>query len=302
MTGVISTGSHPKDLWPGVAAFFGAKYDEHPTEYTSLFEVKTSRQAWEEYVHYTGFGLVPVKPEGSNVTYASHNQQYTSRFTNVAYGMGYVVTREELDDNLYESVSTGRAESLAFSLRQTEENVGANVFNRAFDSNYTGGDSVELLSPSHTSPAGNWSNHLTTAADMSEASVEDLAVQMMDATDAKGLKVSLRPTCLVIPTALTFEAERIFKSQLQSGTANNDVNALRTHGTIPKIVVNHYLTDPDAWFIKSNAPKGLVWWDRQTMEFTKDQEFDSENAKAKVFRRFVPGWGDPRTLWGSPGA
>lgn len=299
---VIATGNHPKALWPGIASWFGAKYNEHGKEYTKLFEMRSSNKSYEELVQQTGFGLAPVKPEGSSTQYDSHAQGYVARGVNVAYSLGYIVTREELKDNLYREVSMRRAGSLAFSMAQTRENVGANIYNRAFNASYTGGDGKELLATDHPTNAGNQSNELATAADLSEASIEDLAIQIMDATDSKGLKISLMPKCLVVPTALVYDAERILKSQLRSGTADNDVNALRAMGTIPEVVVNHYLTDSDAWFIKTNAPDGLVWYDREAVEFTKDSDFDTDNAKAKGYMRFVPFWGDWRGLYGSPGA
>lgn len=299
---VIATGNHPKALWPGIASWFGAKYNEHGKEYTKLFEMRSSNKSYEELVQQTGFGLAPVKPEGSSTQYDSHAQGYVARGVNVAYSLGYIVTREELKDNLYREVSMRRAGSLAFSMAQTRENVGANIYNRAFNASYTGGDGKELLATDHPTNAGNQSNELATAADLSEAAIEDLAIQIMDATDSKGLKISLMPKSMIVPTALVYDAERILKSQLRSGTADNDVNALRAMGTIPEVVVNHYLTDSDAWFIRTNAPDGLVWYDREAVEFTKDSDFDTDNAKAKGYMRFVPFWGDWRGLYGSPGA
>ncbi len=299
---VIATGNHPKSLWPGVHAWFGAKYDEHPAEYTDIFEVKTSNKNYEELVEQTGFGLAPVKPEGASTAYDSHSQGIISRGTNVAYSLGYIVTREELADNLYKEVSMQRAASLAYSMAQTRENVGANVLNRAFNSSYTGGDGVELLSDAHPSLAGNQSNELATPADLSEASLEDLTIQIMDAVNSRGLKISLMPKKLIIPTALVYDAHRILRSTQQSGTANNDVNALRSLSVIPEICVNHYLTDSNAFFVKTNAPSGLCWFDREPVQFTKDTDFDTDNAKAKAYMRFVAFWGDWRTMYGSEGA
>lgn len=299
---VITTGSHPKALWPGVYAWFGAKYDEHPQEYTKLFDIKSSSKNYEELVEQTGFGLAPVKAEGASTAYDSHAQGVTARGTNVAYSLGYIVTREELADNLYKDVSMQRAASLAFSMAQTRENVGANIYNRAFNSSYTGGDAKELCATDHPSLAGNQSNELATAADLSEASLEDLTIQIMDAVNSKGLKISLQPKSLIVPTALVYDAQRILKSVQRSGTADNDVNALNSLNVIPEVHVNHYLTDSDAWFIRTNAPSGLCWFDREPVQFTKDEDFDTDNAKAKAYMRFIPFWGDWRGVYGTPGA
>ena len=299
---VITSGAHPKALWPGVYAWFGAKYAEHPKEYTKLFDMHTSNKKYEELVEQTGFGLAPVKAEGSSTAYDSHAQGVTSRGTNVAYSLGYIVTREEKADNLYEEVSRQRAASLAFSMAQTRENVGANVYNRAFNSSYTGGDGKELCATDHGSLAGNQSNELATAADLSESSLEDLTIQIMDAKNSKGLKISLQPKSLIVPTALVYDAQRILKSVQRVDTANNDLNALNSLNVIPEVHVNHYLTDSDAWFIRTNAPSGMCWFDREGVQFSKDEDFDTDNAKAKAYMRFVAFWGDWRGVYGTPGA
>ena len=299
---LIATGNHPKALWPGVYGWFGAEYESHEKQYTKLFETKTSTKNFEELVQQTGFGLAPVKPEGASTAYDSHSQGYVARGTNVPYSLGYIVTREELADNLYADVSMRRAGSLAFSMAQTRENVGANVYNRVITSGFNGGDGVPLGSTSHPSVSGNQSNILATPADLSEASAEDLTIQIMDAVDPKGLKISLRPKRLIIPTATVYDAQRIFKSVLRVGTADNDTNALRLLGAIPEIVVNNYFTDSDAWFIRTTAPSSLCWFDRELPQFTKDEDFDTDNAKAKGYMRFIPFWGDWRGLYSSSGA
>ena len=300
--GTITTGSHPKALWPGVAAWFGAKYAEHGNQNSKLFSFKTSNKNYEELVEQTGFGIAPVKGEGSSVAYDSHAQGITSRGTNVAYALGYIVTREEKADNLYEEVSMQRAASLAFSMATTRNIVGANVYNRAFNSSYAHGDTKELLATDHGSLTGDQSNELATAADLSEAALEDLTIQIMDAKNSKGLQIALQPQRLIIPTALTYEAQRILKSVGRSSSADNDLNALGSMGVIPEIVVNNYLTDSDAWFIRTNAPSGMCWFDREAVQFSKDEDFDTDNAKAKAYMRFTPLVGDWRGLYGSPGA
>jgi hypothetical protein len=299
---VITSGAHPKAVWPGVHAWFGAKYAEHGDQNAKLFDVKSSTQKYEELVEQTGFGVAPVKAEGSSTAYDSHAQGITSRGTNVAYSLGYIVTKEEKADNLYEAVSMQRAASLAFSMATTRNIVGANVYNRAFTAGYTGGDGVVLGSAAHPSLAGNQSNILATAADLSEAALEDMTIQIMDAKNSKGLQIALQPKTLIIPTALVYEAQRILKSLGRSGTADNDLNALNSLSVIPEVVVNNYLTDSDAWFIRTNAPSGMCWFDREPVQFTKDEDFDTDNAKAKAYMRFVPFWGDWRGVYATPGA
>lgn len=303
MAGVITTGNHPKALWPGIKAWYGRNYDEHDEEWSKCFTIEGSEKNYEEDVEATGFGLAPVKSQGSSVQYDSETQGDVSRYTHVAYALGYIVTREELDDNLYEMVSKRRAQALAFSMRQTKENVHANIFNRAFNSSYTGGDGKELLATDHPTKDGTQSNELSTAADLSEASLEDLIIQIMGAKNSRGLKISLMPKALLVPRQLWFEANRIMKSTLQNDTANNAVNVLKATNAIPEgVYVNHYFTDADAWFVKTNAPRGLMHFDRVANEFSTDNDFDTLNAKAKAYERYSAGWTDFRGLYGSPGA
>src|SRR3990167_4389842 len=299
----ITTGSHPKALWPGINAWFGTSYNEHPTEYTEIFKVETSEKNYEEDVLVTGFGLAPVKNEGSPYSYDSESQGFTKRYKHVPYGLGYIVTREELADNLYEKVSKRRAARLAFSMRQTRETVGANILNRGFNSTYTGGDGVELLATTHPSLNGNWANELSTAADLSEASLEDLLIIIAQATNEKGHKIALRGMKVIVHPNDMFEIERILHANLRVGTANNDPNAIKNMGLLPEgYVVSHHVTDTDAWFVKTDCPDGLTWWDRDSVEFKQDNDLDTDNAKAKSYMRFSVGWSDPRSLYGSPGA
>lgn len=299
MAGTITRGNHPKALWPGVYDWFGAVYDAHSPEWSLLFTVKSSSQAYEEEVEHTSFGLAPQKPEGQSVIYDSHTQGYVSRYQHFAYGLGYIVTREELADNLYAKVAMSRAQSLAFSMSQTRENVASNVYNRAFNASFAGGDGKELIATDHPSLAGDWSNELSTAAQLSEAAIEDMAIQIMNATNSRGLKISLRPSSMIVPTQLYFEACRILESALQNDTANNALNALKAKSVIPAVHVNHYLTDANNWFIRTNAPNGMQWFDREGVEFDKDEDFDTDNAKAKGYMRFSAGWTDPRGIYGS---
>lgn len=300
---VINTGSHPLALWPGISKWWGREYNKHVSEYDQIFEMVTSDKAWERDAEVTGFGLAPVKSEGASVRYGSESQGTVTDYINVAYALGYIVTREEIDDNLYEIVSRRRSQALAFSMNQTKEIVAANVLNNGFDSNFVGGDGKELFATDHPTVDGTQSNELAVAADLSEASLEDLFVQIMNATNSRGLNINLMGECLIVPPSLVFEAERIIKSPLQNDTANNALNAVYSMGLLPKgIKVNHYLDDPDAWFVKTNALRGLMGFQRRPIEFTQDNDFDTDNAKAKCYERYAFKWTDFRGIYGSPGA
>jgi hypothetical protein len=298
----ITTGAHPKALWPGVEAWFGAKYNEHPLECVDLFDVSNSKQAYEENVEATSFALAPVKAEGAGIAYDSHSQGVVARYTAIAYALGYIVTKEEIDDNLYKSKAFDRAESLAFSMRQTKENVGANVYNRAFDNTYLGADGLELISTAHTmANGGTFANEPNSAVDFSQAALEDMLILIAGATNSRGLKISLIGECIVIPRQLQFEVERVLTSQLQSNTAENAKNVVQN--ILPKgVKLNHYLTDADAWFIRTNAPRGMRNFNRQSVEFERDTDFDTKNARASAYERYSFGWTDPRGIYGSPGA
>lgn len=299
---VITTGNHPKALWPGVYDFWGLKYNEHPLEVTDLFDTKTSDKSYEELVQSTSFGLAPQKPQGGAVVYDSHQQGYLTRSTHIVYGLGYIVTKEEIEDNLYEDVSMKRAEALAFSMRQTKETVGANVYNRAFNASYTFGDGVELCSTVHpNSTGGTWSNELAVAAALSETSIEDLLIQIAGATNDRGLKISLTGVSLHVPRQLWFEANRIMKSVLQNDTANNATNVLKMTNALPSgIKMNHYFDDANNWFIRTNVPSsGMCLFNRRSIDFTRDNDFNTDNAKAKSTERYSFTVGDPRALYGS---
>jgi phage major head subunit gpT-like protein len=299
MAGVITTGNHPKALWPGMHAFFGASYKEHPEEFREIFSVEKSSKNYEEDAALTGFGLAPTKTEAGAISYDSETQGFTKRYTHVVYGLGITVSEEEIEDNQYEIVSRKRIKRLAFSMRQTKEIVSANVLNRATTTGYNGGDGGVLLSTAHTSTNGNWSNTLSTAADLSEASLEDLVIQIGQAVNDRGLNIALKPTKLIIPINLMFDAKRILKSELQSSSASNDINAIKG---MFDFTVNHYLTDTDAWFLKTDAPNGLTMFDRRALSYQMDNDFDTGNAKSKATMRFSVGWTDAHGVYGSVGA
>jgi len=303
MAGVITRSNHPSALWPGVFAWFGQKYNEHPMECKLVFDEAKSGKHYEELVETTGFGLAPIKPEGAAIQYDSDQEGYKSRFTHDVYANGYVVTREEMEDNQYMGKSKQRAGALAFGMRQTKEIVHANVFNRAFDNAYAYGDGVSLCNLSHPTLDGTQSNTLTVAADLSEASLEQMLIDIKKSANSRGLKISIKGQKLIVPDELQFVAERIIKSNLRVGTDLNDVNAVKSMGLLRSgIMVYTYLSDPDAWFIQTDAPEGFKTLQRRGIEFRQDNDFDTENAKAKCTERYTPAVGDWRAVWGSPGA
>lgn len=305
MVGVITTGSAPKTLWPGVYAFWGQKYNEHGLLCKELFETKNSTKAYEEMPELIGFGLAPIKEQGTSTQYASWSQGIVPRFTNKAYSLGFIVTREELADNQYEKVVMDRTERLAFSMRTTKEIVAANIYNRSSNSSFlmTGGDGVELLSTAHPTDSGNQSNTLAVAADLSEAALEDLLIQIGNIEDAAGLKINARATKLIVSTFDMFNAERILGSALQNDSANNAINAVRSKGAVSGgYVSNTYLTDTDAWFLRTDVPSGMCQFEREAIDFSDDNDFDTDNKKYKAYERYEFGWSDFRGLFGSPGA
>jgi hypothetical protein len=300
--GVITTGAHPKALWPGIKAWFGRQYAEHAEQYPDCFDVVTSDKAYEEEVEISGFGVLREKDQGSATTFDSEVQGSISRYTHIAYSSGYIVTFEELRDDLYEVVSKRRASALAFAGRQTEEIVAASVYNNAFTSGYNGGDGTTLISTAHPTLTGNQSNKLAQSADISELAIEDLVVQIMQATDYRGNKISLIPQSLVISPAQIFDANRILHSILQNNTANNAINVIRAMGLFPKgIVTNNYFTSSVNWFIRTDAPYGMQFMWRDRPMFDTDNEFDTKNAKAMLYMRFSAYWTDFRGLYGAQG-
>jgi hypothetical protein len=305
MAGVINTGTHPKLLWPGVRTVWGQVYNAHPTEYTDLYEVNNSTRAYEEDVQVTGFGLATVKGQGAPVQYDSEQQGFINRYTHVAYGLGYIVTFEELQDNQYKEVATRRAKANAFSVNQTIETVGAFLYNNAFSTTYFEmPDGQPLISTAHKNASGGtFSNRLTTDADLSEASLEDLNIQIMGMTQDRGLLIAAMPQTLHISKDEFYNAHRILDSVLQSNTNNNAINVLKATNAYPGgIKLNHYFTDSDAWFVRTNIPNGMNFFWRNKPALEQDNDFDTKNAKAACYMRFSLGCTDPRGIFGTPGA
>ncbi len=300
----ITTGSFSKALWPGINSWYGEGYDEYPVEWDRMFEKETSRKNYEEDVLVTSFGYAVQKPEGSAITYDTQRQGFVTRYTHIVYALGFMITREMVEDDLYDVAGKKRAKGLAFSMRQTKEIVGANVYNRAFNASYVGGDGVSLLNAAHPNVVGGtFSNMLSINQDLSEAALEQALIAISVFQNDRGLIISAVGEQLVLPWTLEFEVHRILKSVERPGTDNNDANALKDMGKFRKgITLNHFFVDPDAWFIRTNVPDGMKYFERRADEFSEDNDFDTENAKFKASGRYSFGWSDPRGLFGSAGA
>lgn len=307
MSGTITRGNAPRLLQDGVKRVFGQAYNEHPSEYPMIFDQDTSRKAFELDVQFEGFGLASVKDEGGDIAFDTQRQGFTPTYPHITYGKGFVVTKEALQDELYDQFSK-RARGLAFSMTQTKEIIGANVLNNGFNGAFLmgGGDGLSLFNAAHINgptDGGTFSNVLAVASDLAEASLEDMLILIGQATDPRGLRIAIQGTKLIIPIQEQFEAQRILGSVLQNDTANNATNALRDMNAIRDgFAVNHYLTDPNGWFIKTNAPDGLKYYTRQEVEFGEDNAFTSGNIRFKADERYSFGWTDPRGIYGTPGA
>jgi hypothetical protein len=301
MAGITNTSSFGKALWPGINTWYGKAYNEFKVEYTDLFDTYKTSQHYEEDVGVVSFGLAKKKAEGAPVEYEGESQGFITRYQPDEYALGFIITEIMMEDDLYGVAGERKSKGLAFSMRQTKEIVGANVYNRAFDSNYVGGDGLELCSASHLNySGGTWSNLATSV--ISELALEQGVIAMGKWTTDKGMRISVTPECIVIPVDLQFDVKRILDSNLRVGTSDNDLNALASMGNFPKgVKVNHYLTDPDAWFIRTNVQDGMKYFERRADYFKHDEDFDTSNAKFKCAGRYVFGWTDPRTMYGSAG-
>lgn len=297
----LNTGSLSKLLWPGINKIWGEAYPQYKDEYTEIFRKYTSSRNWEEDVGMSGFTLLSVKGEGAPITYDTMKQGFTTRYIHVVYASGFQITREAVEDNLYKIESDKKARALAKAEKQTRETIGANILNRAFNTSYTGGDSKALCVSDHPNVAGGtFSNVVSTASALSEAAVEDMTTSIWALLDDRGLKAALKPRKLIIPAALSFEAERLFNSTGRVGTANNDLNTMKGFFS-EGYTVNHWLTSNTAYFVLTDAEDGLKYFERRAPEFKADNDFDTENAKFKVSARYSFGWTDPRCIYGNAG-
>lgn len=302
---IINSGSYPQDLRPGIKAWFGADYKDYDPKYDKIFEMRSSTRNYEEDALDSGLGLAVEKPEGSSITYDSGNQGITPRYRHITYGLGFVITQEMLEDGNIMGKAERYTKKLKYGCMRAKEVVAANVLNRAFNSSYTmtGGDAKELCATDHATRSGNQANELATAADLSEAALEQAVIDIRNMVDDRGLRIAVQPRKLVIPTGLEFDAHRILFSPLRVNSANNDLNALKSLSSIPEgILVNPYLTDTDAWFILTDAPEGLIYYNRKDLTVDSDNDHDTNNMRVKALFRCSFGWSDFRGIYGSPGA
>ena len=300
----ISRSQLLKELEPGLNALFGLEYDRYDDEQAEIFDEESSDRAFEEEVMLSGFGQAPVKGEGAAVTYDTANEAYTARYTMETIALAFAITEEAVEDNLYDRLSTRYTRALARSMANTKQVKGANVLNNAFDSSFTMGDGVELCSTAHpTVVGGNFANEPTTPADLNETSLESGLIDISGFIDERGLKIALRGMKLIIPPQLQFVAERLLASNLRPGTADNDINATKSMGMLPDgYVVNHFLSDADAWFIKTDCPNGFKHFVRTPIRTTMEGDFETGNVRYKARERYTFGVSDPRCVYGSPGA
>ena len=299
----ISRSQLVKELEPGLNALFGLEYQRYENEHAEIFDNETSDRAFEEEVMLSGFANASVKPEGSAVTFDNAQETYTSRYQHETVALAFSITEEAIEDNLYDRLSSRYTKALARSMANTKQVKAANVLNRAFNSSFAGGDGKELCATDHPTIFGTVKNELSTSADLSETSLEQALIDINAFTDERGLKVAARGVKMIIPSDLQFTAERIMNSANRVGTADNDINALKSMGMIPQgYSVNNYLTDTDAFFIITDVPNGLKYFERSPIKTSMEGDFDTGNVRYKARERYSFGFSDFRGIFGSPGA
>jgi len=300
----ISRSQMVKELLPGLNALFGMEYGRYGEEHKEIFETETSDRSFEEEVKLSGFSAAPVKSEGSAIQYDAAQEAFTSRYNHETIALGFSITEEAVEDNLYDSLSSRYTKALARAMAYTKQIKAASVLNNAFNSAYTGGDGVELCSTLHPLVSGGVnSNEPAVAADLNETSLEAAVIQIGGWTDERGLLIAAKPKKLIIPRDLMFVATRLLETQGRVGTADNDINAIMTNGAIPGgYAVNNFLTDSDAWFLTTDIPNGLKHFVRTPMTTKMEGDFDTGNVRYKARERYSFGWSDALGIFGSPGA
>jgi hypothetical protein len=300
----ISRAQLLKELLPGLNALFGLEYARYGEEHKEIYETETSERSFEEETKLSGFSAAPVKNEGSAIAYDNAQEAFTARYTHETIALGFSVTEEAIEDNLYDSLSSRYTKALARAMAYTKQVKAAAILNNGFDSAYAGGDGKPLFDTQHPLVSGGVnSNEPATPADLNETSLEAAVIQIAAWTDERGLLIAARPRKLIIPPALQFVATRLLDTELRTATADNDINALRNNGSIPEgYAINHFLTDPDAWFLTTDVPNGLKHFVRTPMQTSMDGDFDTGNVRYKARERYSFGWSDPLGMFGSPGA
>ena len=300
----ISRAQLVKELEPGLNALFGMEYDRYDSEHAEIYDTETSDRAFEEEVMLSGFGNAQTKSEGAGVSFDSANEAYTARYTHETIALAFALTEEAIEDNLYDRLGARYTKALARSMAHTKQVKAAATLNNAFSSSFTGGDGVELCSTAHPlSGGGTFANEPSVAADLNETSLEDALISISTFVDERNMIIALRGMKLIIPPQLQFIADRLLESTLRPGTADNDVNATRNMGMIPDgYTVNHFLTDTDAFFIKTDSPNGFKLFERSPLATSMEADFDTGNMRFKARERYSFGFSDPRCVFGSPGA
>ena len=292
-----------KELEPGLNALFGLEYDRYENQHTEIFDEESSDRAFEEEVMLGGFANAAVKPEGQGVTYEDAQETFTARYTHETVALAFSLTEEAVEDNLYDKISTRYTKALARSMANTKQIKAANILNNAFNASFAGGDGKELCATDHPTLSGDQKNELATAADLNETSLEQMLIDIADMKDERGLKIALQGVKMIIPVQLQFVAERLMKSAGRVGTADNDINAVRNMGMVPQgYVVNNFLTDTDAFFIKTDSPNGLKHFVRAPIRTAMEGDFDTGNVRYKARERYSFGFSDWRGIFASPGA
>ena len=292
-----------KELLPGLNALFGLEYARYGEEHKEIFEDESSERSFEEETKLSGFGAAPVKPEGNGIAYDQGQEAWTARYDHETIALGFSLTEEAIEDNLYDSLSSRYTKALARAMAYTKQTKGAGILNNGFAMN-PGGDGVPLFSPLHPLVNGEFNSNVPpTPADLNETSLEAAVIQIAAWTDERGLLLAAKPRKLVIPTAQMFVATRLLETELRVSTSDNDINALKTNGSIPEgYTVNHFLTDPDSWFLTTDIPNGLKHFERVALSNSMDGDFDTGNVRYKSRERYSFGYSDPLGIYGSPGA
>jgi len=296
----ISRAQLVKELEPGLNALFGLEYKSYANEHAEIFDTESSDRAFEEEVMLSGFANATVKPEGQGVQFDDAQETFTARYTNETIALAFAITEEAIEDNLYDRLASRYTKALARSMANTKQVKAAAVLNNGFNANFAGGDGVALFSNVHPTIAGTFSNELTVASDLNETSLEQALIDIAAMTDERGLKIASRGMKLIIPSALQFTADRLMKSEGRTGTADNDINAIKNMGMIPQgYTVNHFLTSAKKWFIKTDVPNGLKHFVRSPIKTSMEGDFDTGNVRYKARERYVFGFSDPRGIFGS---